>query len=1126
MLRFVGRTLIAASLMVAAGVAVNQILDNGKLSWSWGYLAFVFTVLGALAQAAQQAAASSPQTTPSTRRKGSRREYLRRVRSAVGQMETIGLVTQAEYVLRTRQVYVDVMLRPKPVTDAVTDTGIGPGSAAGRRAPLASFLTPGRVLAVLGAAGSGKTTLARYTALEMAERRWSRGRLPVLLYLRDHAEDLRAEEPEGLARVAVAAPWLRGVVSAEWLERRLARGRCVVLLDGLDEVADTRDRGRVVRWVEDQISRYPDNVFVVTSRPLGYDGNRLSRADVLQVQRFTGPQIRAFLHAWYRAIEHRSRQGDPHEIDRTAAEAADDLFRRIGARPTLYDLAANPLLLTMIANVHRYRGSLPGSRAALYEEVCHVLLHRRQEAKNLTDTELDGLSGDKKERVVQELAWYMMRRKLRDIPAEEAERAIRGVLQRTAPGIAPAMFLAHVRRSGLLLEHQYRRYGFAHLTLQEYLAAALVPGHAARRQLLVDHVSDSWWRESTLLWAARADAGPVVEACLKARTVPSLSLAYACASEARELDPELRDRLDRLLTTTPSDPDEIRLLDGVAAARTLHDTHALDDTGTRICAHPVPDDLWNRYATHAADDLVIPGPGTDLWTDDIKRFLTWLNGLFGDGTAHRLPTPSEADRALSSDLYSGTGPVLYAADDDGTKLITAAPRLHPHRPTAEQVGAYSDLILDHTHFIFRLLSPFSPLTFRQLAAYAGDRDLTRTEHRLLHTVDLALTLALSHEPAHQLTRDRALESARDLDLALGLTDAPDDGRSFEQAFYDALVRALDHARALNFELGLAEDQRFAPVSVEALASVLSVLLIRDARHRGLDTGDGLAPDPDAMTAAVLEEITRPVPTNELNRALDRALDREIGLAESGGADLTFTGVFVPARDIPLALDRARRDGTTEPSYIRHLVLARDLVLAQARAISRDLRLFYPFVPHLARDLTFARVAASSGFGSRGTDTLLGTGVACAQLARSFAAYMPARQRRRGEEEASLSRFLDHRLSPAVTWSPADDPAAALMRARHLAESRGEAVMEELIENATRLAAPLWDRSRRVEQSDMVLAATSVLAALTLAEEAAANRELAEHLRSVLCTLIALTPDADAVSADSPSPSKLLVLVRA
>ncbi|TDC83515.1 NACHT domain-containing protein [Actinomadura sp. 7K507] len=1250
-MRIVGRTLIAASLVVAAGVAVNQIYSNGNLSWSWGYFALVFTVLGALVQA-PQAAAPSTETTPSPpgtvrRRGGSRREYLRRMRSAVDQMETIGLVTQAEFVLRTRQVYVDVRLRPRTVSDVVTDTGIGPGSnaEAGRRASLASFLTGGRVLAVLGAAGSGKTTLARHTALEMVERPWSgwrrRGWLPVLLYLRDHAEGIQAEEPDGLARIAAAEPWLNGAVSVEWMEQRLARGQCLVLLDGLDEVADARDRSRVVQWVEEQISRYPDNAFVVTSRPLGYEGNRLSSADVLHVQRFTSRQIRDFLHAWYRAIERRSREGDPQEIDRIAAQAANDLFQRISGRPTLYDMAANPLLLTMIANVHRYRGSLPGSRAALYEEVCQVLLHRRQEAKNLTGTEpdgLSGLSGEKKERVVQELAWYMMRRNLRDIPAEEAERAVRAVLQRTAPDVSPETFLLHVKRSGLLLEHQYGRYGFAHLTLQEYLAAALVPGHASRRQLLVDNVSDPGWRETTLLWAARADASPVVEACLDARTVPALSLAYACLDEAREVDLALRERLETLLATTPSDPDEIRLLDGVAAARALQDTHALDDAGTRICANPVPHELWARYAAHTHERVVPFGPEDGLWAAEIEGFLTWLNSLFGDGASYRLPTPSEASHALSSDLVPRDGTSLYAADDavrgepSEMRFITAAPDQHPYRPTPLQIDAYPGLILDHTHFIFRLLRPSSSrLTFRELAAYVGPRDLTQPEHRLLHTVDLALDLALavSHDSVtHRLTLDRVLESARGLDLDLGFSNSPG-ADDFGHAFSNALIRTLDHARTLNREIGagFTEDD-FTTVGVEPLARVLTDLLAREARRRGLNTDNhfalGYARDHDLDPAldrdldrAIDRAIERALATifaralafaptldraRDLDRVLDRALarDRELARALASALDCThaldraldldldrepgrdravlfaraldrdrdlartlagtlnrdreFAFAFDHDRALRRALDRAlghdndrvraltrafnlsperafvldmafgaahRHGDNAGSGYVRDFALVRDLALAKARAADLD--------SSFAEGLAFARVVISSGFGSHDADAVVGTGLACFQLMRRFKADMlsgTVQGRQRGEEEASLSRFLDRRLGPAITWSPTADLSTALSRATLRAGYQGSPVMVPLIENAMRLAAPLWDRSRQVRQRDMVLAVTSVLAALTLTDDDALDEELAGYLRSALCTLIALTPETDAEPDGTTPTSKLLVLVRA
>ena len=226
--------------------------------------------------------------------------------------------------------------------------------------------------------------------------------------------------------------------------------------------------------MDTQVSRYPGNTVVVTSRPLGYEANRVARADVLQVQRFTRQQVEEFLSAWFRAIEHRARQGaDPGEIDRIAALGAANLVRRITAVPALLDLAANPLLLTMIANVHRYRGSLPGGRADLYAEMCQVLLHRRQEAKNLAAPHpaLDEVGGDAQERLMRRLAWTMMLQHQRDIPVADAEAAIGALRAVPARPLTAQAFLHHARRSGLLLEHKPGHYGFAHLSLQEYLGA-------------------------------------------------------------------------------------------------------------------------------------------------------------------------------------------------------------------------------------------------------------------------------------------------------------------------------------------------------------------------------------------------------------------------------------------------------------------------------------------------------------------------------------------------------------------------------------------------------------------------------------------------------------------------------
>ena len=110
--------------------------------------------------------------------------------------------------------------------------------------------------------------------------------------------------------------------------------------------------------------------------------------------------------------------------------------------------AVNPLLLTMIATVHRYRSSLPGRRVELYAEICEVFLGKRQQAKGL---ELE-LTPAQKQRVLQPLAWFMMTRELREIERDQAETVLAEPLQLVSPNHHPADFVPMIERSsGLLL---------------------------------------------------------------------------------------------------------------------------------------------------------------------------------------------------------------------------------------------------------------------------------------------------------------------------------------------------------------------------------------------------------------------------------------------------------------------------------------------------------------------------------------------------------------------------------------------------------------------------------------------------------------------------------------------------
>jgi predicted NACHT family NTPase len=130
-------------------------------------------------------------------------------------------------------------------------------------------------------------------------------------------------------------------------------------------VADPALRQRTVQWVQQQMIVYGNNRFVITSRPFGYRSNPLSGVAVLEVQPFTFEQVKQFVHNWYVANEIKSAVRDDPGVRMKAHEGAEDLLRRLRETPSLFALAVNPLLLTMIATVHRYRGSLPGARVTL-----------------------------------------------------------------------------------------------------------------------------------------------------------------------------------------------------------------------------------------------------------------------------------------------------------------------------------------------------------------------------------------------------------------------------------------------------------------------------------------------------------------------------------------------------------------------------------------------------------------------------------------------------------------------------------------------------------------------------------------------------------------------------------------
>ena len=309
----------------------------------------------------------------------------------------------------------------------------------------------------------------------------------------------------------------------EPLRRELLDEGGLLLLDGLDEVPEAEHRREQVKTaVEGLAAMFPKLRLLVTSRTYAYQRQdwKLNGFAEAVLSPFGRAQIQAFVERWYAHVG-PIRGLKPDDAQGKAATLNDNIEKN----PRLQELASRPLLLTLMASLHAWRGgTLPERREQLYADAVELLLDQweSRKLKKRPDGSYETIEPSISEwlrvdravvrRVLNQLAFEAHRDQpelvgTADLAEPKLQQALMSVGQ--DPDNKPVRLVEYLRdRAGLLEPRGQGIYAFPHRTFQEYLAACHLTDDGFPDTLAELALQEpNRWREVALLAAAKAGRG-------------------------------------------------------------------------------------------------------------------------------------------------------------------------------------------------------------------------------------------------------------------------------------------------------------------------------------------------------------------------------------------------------------------------------------------------------------------------------------------------------------------------------------------------------------------------------------------------------------------------------------------
>ncbi|MCH8294165.1 HEAT repeat domain-containing protein [Candidatus Poribacteria bacterium] len=320
------------------------------------------------------------------------------------------------------------------------------------------------------------------------------------------------------------------------LKRKLETGKCLLLLDALDEVPMDRRNALSDRFKR---SAYPTCPLIATSRIVGYSSPLVDDAKAVEIVPFRPEQIEKYVKIWFT---------NAADFINDNAVSADSLLRELRNKPQVRGLTQNPLLLSLICSLYQEKElTLPARRCEIYEKAVDYMLDTWR-GRNRKQPSRWGVTS--KIRLLERLAYQFTYEEKEIFSEGDLYDKIEAYLQdkpvtsfRNAT--TDELIFELTEEDGIIqkLNREGKEYIFLHRTFQEYLTASYLSRQRNCIDLAKAHFWDFEWHETlSLLARVMADPIPLLRAIMGTKDdifSSMLLLARQCVAECGENDDSL-----------------------------------------------------------------------------------------------------------------------------------------------------------------------------------------------------------------------------------------------------------------------------------------------------------------------------------------------------------------------------------------------------------------------------------------------------------------------------------------------------------------------------------------------------------------------------------------------------------